>query len=328
MDIVEVKQSWPDDTIRIDVNLGNYCNYKCWYCWPGSNEGTHKFPDFDTIVNNLSYLLDYYLNNTNKRKFDFNILGGEATHWPRFLDFIKYFKEHYDCVFTVTTNGSKKIEWWKEAVKYLDYIVLSSHIKFADINHLRDLADLIYENNTIVVMLVLMDPTVWDECINSVNFYKKSKRKWSIRYVEIIHEKVQYTPEQKKVMQKLRARRANLFWFFKNNKSYRSNPKVVTDKGKTIRVKENQILLDRLNNFKGWECNAGIDWISVKVDGTLSAICGNELYNLTDKFNLYESGFIEKFNPKIIPTTCNRDGCWCLFETNMSKRKVIPIHEN
>ena len=106
MEIIEVKQNWPADTIRIDVSLGNYCNYKCWYCWPGSNDGTHKFPDFDLIVKNLSALLDYYLANSNKTKFDFNLLGGEATLWPRFVEFVAYFKSRYNCIFWYIIMGN------------------------------------------------------------------------------------------------------------------------------------------------------------------------------------------------------------------------------
>jgi hypothetical protein len=46
--------------------------------------------------------------------------------------------------------------------------------------------------------------------------------------------------------------------------------------------------------------------------------------------------FSKKFHPEIKSTICNQDACWCLFETNMNKRKlsttpnkkVIPIHAN
>jgi uncharacterized radical SAM superfamily Fe-S cluster-containing enzyme len=51
LEISTVHNNWKDNVFKIDINLGNYCNYKCWYCWPGSNTGTHKFPDIDVIQN-------------------------------------------------------------------------------------------------------------------------------------------------------------------------------------------------------------------------------------------------------------------------------------
>ena len=94
MEIKEVKQNWSDKLIRIDLTIGNICNYKCWYCFTGCNEGTLKWPDFDTFTTNLCHLLDYYKEHTNKRKFDFHVMGGEITHWKQFFDLIKFFKEN------------------------------------------------------------------------------------------------------------------------------------------------------------------------------------------------------------------------------------------
>ena len=335
MNIVEVKQNWPNGYMRIDVSLGNICNYKCWYCWPGSNDGKYKWPDFDILVKNLSHVLDYYIKHTDKRKFDFNLLGGEVIHWKRFIDFIKYFKERYDCIFTLTTNGSKKLSWWAEAAPYLDYVGISSHHEFAEPQHLRNVADLLYEKNVIVVVKVLMDPYAWGKCMDTIEYYKGSKRRWSIRYLEIIDvENVNYSTEQKDIIRNLRARSANIFWFFKNNKSYRSKVKVVDDTGTTHKIKENEILLNRYNNFKGWECNAGVDWIAFKIDGSVAGICGNPLFNQDEILNIFDVDFPNKFKPTIVPTVCQQISCWCSFETNMPKKqislknKVIPIYAN
>ena len=323
MILQEVKQNWPDDLIRIDITLGNICNYKCWYCWPGCNEGNHKWPNFDTFVSNLDYLMDYYLTNTNKKKFDFHIMGGEATHWPKFIEFIKYFKERYTCVFTLTTNASKKLSWFENAVPYLDYVNISVHPQFSNISHINAIADYIYEQNTIVIAMVLMDPTRWEQCISIIEELKTSRRSWAIRYLEIIHDSVNYTDDQKKILDKLRARRANLFWFFKNNKSWRSDVKVIDDKNKKHSFKDHELILNRLNNFEGWECNAGVDWIAVKANGDLSGICGNDLYDKKNEYNLFLDNFKDIFYPKIKPTICKQKNCWCMFETNMPKKKIL-----
>ena len=92
MEIIEVKQNWPKGYFRIELSLGDICNYQCWYCWPEATAAKHKWPDFILLTKNLSFLLDYYIKNTDKRKFEISLLGGESTHWKDFIPFIKYFK--------------------------------------------------------------------------------------------------------------------------------------------------------------------------------------------------------------------------------------------
>lgn len=334
MKIKEVRQNWPDEYFKIDLNIGNICNFQCWYCWPGCHEGNYKWPDFDLYTRNLSHLLDYYIANTNKKKFMITLLGGEVTHWKRFKDFIKFFKERYDIIFTMHTNASKKLDWWVDAVPYLDTVSISHHQKFSKKEQNRELADYFYKNKVIVNVQVMMDPTEWDGCIEAVEYYKKSKFQWTIRHAEIIHENSKYTEEQRNVLKTLRARSMNPVFFWLNNKSPDSKTQVVDEDDVVHKINEQTIVLDRMNNFKGWDCNVGLDWLNVRPDGTLSGICSNMLYDQSTVFNLLDSDFIEKFHPTITSTVCQMPSCWCTFETNMPKRqltttqKVIPIHAN
>jgi len=322
MEIVEVEQKgWKSDLLRVDLIVSNICNYKCWYCWPGCNRGDIKWPNFNTYVENLSHLLDHYIKTTNKKKFDFHVMGGEITHWKQFPDLIKYFKQRYDCIFTLTTNAAKKLSWWKETYQYLDYVTISVHQQFSDPKHIKEVADFLYEKNIYVVTLVLMDPTRWNDCMQTVDILKSSKHKWTIRYNEIVDDSVKYTDEQTKILKKQRARNTNYWYFFNTNKSYRSNVKVVDSEGKKHSFKDNEIILRRLNIFRDWECDVGVDWIAVKADGTVSGICGNGLYADGKTYNLNDIEFKKKFSPTVVPTLCKQDCCWCGFETNMPKRK-------
>lgn len=322
MEIIEVKQNWPKGYFRIELSLGDICNYQCWYCWPEATAAKHKWPDFILLTKNLSFLLDYYIKNTDKRKFEISLLGGESTHWKDFIPFIKYFKERYTCIFTLTTNGSKKIDWWKEAAQYLDQVTISHHQAFSKKEHLRDLADLFYESKVLVDIAMLMDPLRWDDCLNSIEYYKKSKRRWSITLVEIIHTDISYTLEQKQFISKVRARSSNPIWFLRINKKYRSSVKVIDANKITHKVSDNEIVFKRLNNFKDWECNLGLDWLSIKNSGTISGICGNSLYNDDNTYNIFDDNFCNKFKPIISSTICRKDSCWCSFEANMFKRKI------
>jgi organic radical activating enzyme len=320
--IVEIKQNLNKNLIRIGITLSNYCNFKCWYCWPGANEGTIKYPDLDVIVPNLAHFLEYYKKNTSKTKFDFNLAGGEPTNWKQFIPFVSYFKKNYDVKITVHTNGSRKLDWWDKAYPYLDNVAISVHHEFVDVNHVREVADFLYSKNVPVYAQVLMDPLHWDKCMAIVEELKKSKYHWSIRYNEVVHPTLTYTKEQQDVVNSVRARGQLWWWFLLHNRSYIIKTVIVDENNKSKTVSENHILLNKLNKFKGWQCNLGIDWINISSDGGITGYCPNKLFNIDTVYNLFDSDFKEKFNPVIAPVTCEQDACVCVLDTNMPKKKI------
>jgi MoaA/NifB/PqqE/SkfB family radical SAM enzyme len=322
MELIQIKQNFPSDYFRIDYTVGNICNYQCWYCSPESRDGSIKWPNFELIKKNLSFLLDYYLEHTNKKKFEIGLLGGEVTYWKEFIPFIEYFKKKYNCIFTLTTNGSKKLEWWEQAIPHLSQITLSHHQLFCDKKHLRDLADLIYKKNVLVNMSVLMDPTCWNECLDAVEYYKQSKYQWSITYVEVLQDKMRYTEEQRKLIAKVRERACNPFYYLKVNKTFRSKTTVIDSNNKTHKVSDNAILNQRLNHFEGWECSLGKEWLAIRSNGELRGVCSNKLFNQDTIYNIYNENFIEEFSPIITSTICSQANCWCGFEMNMHKKKI------
>jgi organic radical activating enzyme len=325
MNLVEIKNGWDDKTLGIDLSLGNVCNYKCWYCFPGANEGDQKFPDFETLKTNLTHMLNHYKNN-GKDVFDISFVGGEPTHWPKLVDFAKYLKENFNCLLSMTTNGSKKIEYWQQISPYFDRIQMSCHHQYADLEKFREVCDYLYKQNVIVSVSAMMDPKEWDKCIDMVEVLKQSKKRWTIRYVELIGHNITYTVEQTKILQSHRARGPNLFWFWKNNKYYKSKVIATDHQGKQFKMKDNSLLLNRLNNFYGWECNLGVDWLHVSTNGTVSGTCNQFLYNNNNTYNLRNTDFNLTFNPTIQPTICKKISCDCMAETNMPKR-VIPIKQ-
>jgi MoaA/NifB/PqqE/SkfB family radical SAM enzyme len=326
MNIVEVKQNLPKDFFRIDLYIGNICNYKCWYCFPGCNDATFKWPDFDLYVKHVSYILDYYLEHTDKKKFQIHLMGGEVTHWPKFGEFIEYFKSKYNCVFSLATNASKKLDWWKKFGHYLDRVSISHHQAFSDIAHNREVADYLYSKSVLVNIQIMMDPFLWDECLESIAYYKASKHKWGIRYIEVLQDKIPYTTDQKNILNTLMGREPNPFWFLRVSNIKSINTYIIDDNGKKHKVHDQQLTIDRLNEFTGWECNLGVDWINVKFDGSISGICGNKLYATSESFNIFDPDFMEKFQPQITKSICQQSACWCTFETNMPKKKIIPIY--
>ena len=52
--LTQVIEGRNPDVLTIELMLGNLCNYKCSYCFPGSNEGDHPWANTDTLIKNIT----------------------------------------------------------------------------------------------------------------------------------------------------------------------------------------------------------------------------------------------------------------------------------
>ena len=93
MQITSVHNNWKDDALNIDLSLGNICNYKCWYCWPGSNEGNYKWPDLDLLKTNITHLINYYLENSNKKEIDIHFVEANLHIGQSYLSSFLFLKK-------------------------------------------------------------------------------------------------------------------------------------------------------------------------------------------------------------------------------------------
>lgn len=318
---IRVIQNWPSDRLRIEIMLGNVCNYKCWYCFPGSNEGTHRWPDYDLLLKNLTHLLDHYTK-SNKKVFELHIIGGEPTMWPKLGEFCTELKSKYDIIISISSNGSRTLRWWQEYGKVFDKVILSCHSDSVDISHYIQVADCLYEHNVFFSSLVLIHPNNWDECMKLIDTMKKtSKHSWPIFLAEVLVENTDlgYSESQKKSLRNKMQRLGNIFWLMRNAKHHITKVKVEYQSGLKRKLGSSDIILERLNNFTGWKCNLGVDSIYISKDGVITGTCNENLYELPYAYNIYDTEFDTKFNPVIQPTVCTKSGCWCHPEANLPK---------
>ena len=76
--ILSIDRDASDLTI-IDWVLGNYCNFKCSYCFPNANTGTDRVPRLDDVLKRNVYHLMEEIDAVSKQKIVFNFGGGEPT---------------------------------------------------------------------------------------------------------------------------------------------------------------------------------------------------------------------------------------------------------
>ena len=326
MKIIKIDSNVSKDRLRIELFLSNVCNYKCWYCFPASNTGTHPWPDLDLIKENLSHVIEYYKTNLNKKQIYLHIIGGEPTLWKNFGEFVKFFKETHNCLISISTNGSRTLRWWNEYGHYIDQVMLSCHHEYVDTAHTIEVASILYKKRIDLVALVLMDPSAWDKCVEIIQQLETSKYKWPIAAMEVHHETLKYTEDQKEFLKNYKSPRSNLWYKIRSSKITHPLPTVTFEDGSKKQVDQNYLSLNNFNKFYGWECNLGIDTLYIEKSGYMQGACGQPLYNLDFKYNIFDTDFKEKFSPAIVPVICKKTGsCGCQPETNARKQNILAL---
>lgn len=326
MNLVRVQKREPENKLLVHYAMHNVCNYKCWYCLPNSNLGNYRWPDYEVAADNLIYMLEYYKENLGKTSIELNLLGGEPTLWPALGEFLSILKNRFgkQLKIMVTTNGSRTIAWWEKYGTLFDKVLISCHPAEINANHVVQVADLLYKKGIIVDTIVLMDPTRWSKAEQVVSDLMISKYKWSVQVTPVIHDTVNYTDVQRKYLEKYMKRRPSVTQIIKNVLSRDYSTVVHFSDGRKSSVKKNYLASNNLNHFKGWECDIGLENITIHFDGNIAGSCGQSLYNLPVTYNLYNKKFKELFKPVLKPTICSKDSCYCEHEINANKR-VIAI---
>jgi organic radical activating enzyme len=316
--LTEIINHTPKDVLTIEYMLGNLCNHKCSYCFPGSNTGTVPWPDVNIVLKNLDHLFSVY-KKVGKTKFDLYLLGGEPTLWKDLEILCENLKLKHDINIRISTNGTRSLSWWKRYGKNFNRVELSVHHEFAKVDHLSQIADQLFEDDINLVANVLMDPDHFEKCKNIVEHLKQSKHEWTI-FAKSVHfgGKTRYTEEQKNYLTSPVKRYPNEEWWNRIKPNDSKELWAIID-GNKIKVRENWFALNDLNHFKGWTCNLGVDHIEIFQDGTISGNCKQQIYNMP-YYNLYDIEFENKFSPTIQPIICQKNTCECTYEISISKK--------
>jgi organic radical activating enzyme len=318
--IIKIDNNQPSNVLRIEYMLGNTCNQKCNYCFPGSNEGDVPWPDLETVKKNLSHLLDCY-KSQGKEVFNIFFVGGEPTLWDGFLPLCEFLKSKYNCILEISTNGTRGLIWWTKAGRVLDHINISVHHEYARIPKILKLADSLYAIGVFVNVDVLMDPASFDTCIENIEQLKDSIYKWPI-VAKVVHYngETRYKEDQKKYFDDPIKRYPDEDWFNETLKKPRTEVYITNNQNETITTNSDSYLtLNKLNYFKDWRCNLGVDLIKIFADGKITGNCQQIIYNSNEHPNLYQKDFVTNFNPKIQPVKCTKNICGCNGEIILKK---------
>jgi organic radical activating enzyme len=317
------------ECLQIRFLMTDVCNYKCSYCFPGSNEGNYRFPkNNDTVIKNFQLLLNEYKSKLGKTKFSIHLSGGEPTLWPGISKFCKELKNSHNAEITLITNGSRTLDWWDENSKYFNDVMISCHHEFSDVSYLMKVADLLTSRDVKVGVSVLMDSRHWNKCVSIVEQMRASEFTWPIQTKEIVSipgiGMDAYSVGQLEYLDGSMKRFPDSKYFQKHLQSIKHFESIVTfSDGTTQQANSNTYINKKWNGFKGWSCDVASETLLITWDGSITGGCQESLFNRP--FNIYSELFVEEFkleaNFKSI--ICPRQDCSCVPETHISKRLIL-----
>jgi len=291
------KNNW----FLISWTLSNKCNYRCSYCPEHLHSGYTGQPEWSTVER-------FIKNFKSDKELCYRISGGEPTYYKHFMDMAKLVKQQGH-IFSFITNGSQSVEYYKEISKYSDGIMISYHPEFADVNHLIDVSNNI---DCPVALNLMMVKDNFDELLTIAEKLYNNTERLAI-WPKIILDKsdpnnitntpADYTQEQLDTIK-------NWPYFRKlsDYKLHRGN--ILLD---NVKTDANELIINRLNCHKGWNCYGGLDMLNIDMWGNMYR---------SDCKNGGPIGNLERYRLPTIPIKCEMDTCNCLSDIYLRKNRT------
>ena len=310
--------------LRVNWHLGNTCTYKCSYCDPSLNSGDIPWPSVDRAKKIIDDIVSIYSTQYNKNTFIFEITGGEPTVYPGIEELCRHMKS-LGIFIQLCTNGSRTVRWWEENAENFSLITNSYHVEFTDVKHLTAVCNTVIDKGVIANALVLLDPFNFDKVKNDLEYMKEfGNFGISVRRVEdrnstsTIKRSSAYTDEQLLYLNNNVDIKEKITIPFSDN--MRHQPILIKEDNTQQIVNENTVYSTDDNNFLGWDCYAGIDTLSLDVNGNiLPAYC----YTGTKKtIGNWLTDDLAELHWPTDPMKCGDMKCVCVHDLRARKIKI------
>lgn len=117
----------PTGAFSVDWYIGKRCNFACSYCV----DYLHDYNSPHVPLENMTKLVDL-IHEKQGANVLWSLTGGEPTIHPKFLDLCAYIKQKGSRYTSVTTNGSRTLEYHKQLFDLVDGITQSFHFEFME----------------------------------------------------------------------------------------------------------------------------------------------------------------------------------------------------
>lgn len=307
-----------NDTNRfvVDWTLNSLCTYHCSYCPPMFHRGQnfiYSREDDQKIIDNFLHKLYQQVKGRSVHIF---INGGEPTISPSLEPILDFCHAHDWCAY-VNTNGTRSLDWWQEYAKKAYKVTISYHPETVVDEEIFEKVEYI-GTQTNVGVFTLMYPPLWDKALNAYYKFKNMprvtiapSRVFKRDHVDKFDVSYEYTEEQLKWL----AENSNTIYkdnIFIPKQHNRYGQNLIRDNENTRVFDEVECVNNRQNSFVGWNCNMGIDHISITSYGQILQSTCRQAKKIADISN-FETLSTE-------PSICHTEWCMCTADV------LIPKH--
>lgn len=299
------------ETIVVNWCLGNTCNFSCTYCPEDLHNAKRPWPSLETAVNFINKVRKVHQN----KNIYVELTGGEVTLWKDLIQFSDYCRLN-NVKIGIISNGSRSLDFWEKLIPKIDHVCLSFHAEKGNADHYFE----------VVKMASQTIRTHTNFMMHTEHFNKVLELAFRIKDIPNISMAVQplvvdfgdklykYTPTQLKVIDQQHEMLVKHIKYDKNFEYYRGAMDMVNSEGNHKRISPQRLISLGANNWKDWQCYAGVEQLIVNMDGEiLRGWCsvGGKLGHISD----------EKLELPTAPVLCNKTFCHCNFDIMSTKVK-------
>lgn len=273
-----------DDHFLVNFSLGNYCNYKCTYCWPGVNTGEYEFQDLKYYTGFIDRLKDQIVEGGRFKQLSILFTGGEPTTYKRMHELVKHFCDDKRVPSNVLFNSNMSAgkRWWKTIIDYGNdagemFVVASFHHEFANKKKFIDRCKFLKDNGVTVMVRKVVLPT-WEHvnyCIDLFREFEEHGLYFEMKPellppINKINNNIGKAPHPdftKEMLDRLyEIQQQSKF----THDAFLISTVTIDDQGiGTLFPSEQNYLYTNGQNFKDWDCWAGASHLAVGFNGDI-----------------------------------------------------------
>lgn len=304
----------------VEWKLHDKCNYNCFFCGDENKLGKVGWYDLETNKK----LVDSIVKSAGDKPLWVQYTGGEPTLYPKFVELLEYTKSKNALVYVIS-NGSRTLRYWKELrdSKSLDILTITFHSQqLADYKHIAELANLFMDEETIVLVAVTYVKESIDYAIEGIEYLKDNTACIiSTNAMDIVPYKIDETTIGKEKFDKLlneynlmfgkRFSEKRLSKIDPNIMPWPTKTQITYDDGTIEEKNVTNLMKLGENNFKGYECHAGMDTMNIEYGFKFRGGCKRD----KTAFDPENLTFFEE------PFVCDVDSCFCHMDMITTKLK-------
>lgn len=307
--IIEIR-SLDKKLLNVSFIMTTDCTYKCRYCPDDLHEGKNQPIDLETLAD--------FFKKYNNRDIILGITGGEATIHPQFKDLLGLCKRA-GVKTKVDTNASRTVSFYKEVASLCDNWCVTLHPS----QHTLDLEKIrVLSEQSFTVVYIMMDPDYWERSLDWFSQVKEIKNikiillkaisNWAGANCEVMYSEsqMQFMIDNNKQDTFTEERMAELRlthgWMsaIDTEVTYADGSRSLLDPYQVVKAEQ--------NHFKGWQCYAGVENISISQGGFVSwASCGAK------PMGHFSTVDLDSFKSGIV---CPNEECNCNNDIRSSKK--------